>query len=218
MIVSKIAYAQLDSAEFRMRVFVQRKSHIDRAVGEDGFCCYALGHAPGHRVKAHRSAVGLFDPQFHVLLLEHLGRQKDSKLTCDEDRFAVAHAEWLHALNGPDQFWIYPAEFDFRLRFKNRDQVFRSEIRARVRVETFPEFIDAIGGQRETHGVGMSAKAGKELVAAFEGTQKVKSGNGASGAVAFAVFAANDKRWAIGPLDNPRCRDANDSAMPAFAV
>src|SRR5690242_11538880 len=64
----------------------------------------------------------------------------------------------------------------------------------------------------------MAPVAGEKFVAALESAEQMKSRNGTTRAVCFAVVATDDQRRTIGALDHSCCCDANHAAMPSVAV
>ena len=76
----------------------------------------------------------------------------------------------------------------------------------------------AVGGHGEADGKGVAAEAREEIGAGLDGVEELKSVDGAAGAVGDAVFDADDDGGLGGALDDAGGEDADDAAMPAFAI
>ncbi len=64
----------------------------------------------------------------------------------------------------------------------------------------------------------MAAEAGKEIGAALDGVEQLEAIHRAAGAVGHAVFDADHDGGLGGALDDARGENADDAAVPAFAV
>ena len=105
------------------------------------------------------------------------------------------------------------------------EDVFRlavGEVYGGVGAEAEFEGREILGGHGKAYGEGVTAEAGEEVGAAFEGVEELKSVNAATGAVGdFAVGSVFDADYDCGlggPFDYTGGEDADDTAMPAVAV
>ena len=64
----------------------------------------------------------------------------------------------------------------------------------------------------------MAAEAGEEIGAAFDGVEELEAVDGAAGAVGHAVLDADHDGGPGSALDDARGEDADDSAMPTYAI
>ncbi len=99
-----------------------------------------------------------------------------------------------------------------------RSRICGVSIDGRVLLQAFAQLGHAGRFERETDGVRVAAEADEDVVAAFERFEQMEAGDGAAGAVCFAVLVAEHERRAPGALDHARGEDAEHAAMPAFAV
>src|SRR5580692_11307222 len=94
----------------------------------------------------------------------------------------------------------------------------RRESGGRVLLQALAQLRHARRGQREADGVRVSAEADEDVVAAFERFEQMEAGDGAAGAVGLTVFMTQNECGAACALDHTRGEDAEDAAMPSFAV
>src|SRR6185312_14454659 len=61
-------------------------------------------------------------------------------------------------------------------------------------------------------------KTGEQVMAAFNRIEQVEGGDGATGAVGFAILVRQHQRRFARALDHSRCQNSNHAAMPAVSI
>ena len=157
-----------------------------------------------------------------VVLFHPPRRAQQAHPAGDEDRFGVAAAEGLEF---PQPAGEHRRDAVQRKLGVDAEQVFgltAGQVFAGVGAEAAFQLRQFVGGQGETHREGVAAEAREQLRAAFDGVEQLKAVNGAAGTVgdfAFEAFLdADDDRRLGGAFDHARGQNADDAAVPAFAV
>src|SRR5579859_7057612 len=153
--------------------------------------------------------------QADVAILDSTRRSCHAHVVSDEDGFLISIAQRFKAAQ--------PAVQSISDLIQREHRVAAQDGRRILYVQRGPGFdaalqlLQARSRQTKAHRVRMATKAGKELLAAFDGLQKMKTWNGAAGAVSLAAFERDHDCRTPRPVDHARGEDANDAAMPAFA-
>ena len=136
----------------------------------------------------------------------------------DEDGFGVAVAERLELAQPSGEHGRDAVQRQFGVNAEKTLGLARGQVFVGVEAQAALELGQRGGGQGKADGEGVAAEAGEEIGAALDGVEQVEAVDGAARAVGDAVFNADDDGGLGGALDDARGEDADDAAMPAFAI
>ena len=97
-------------------------------------------------------------------------------------------------------------------------EIGRRQVGTGIGIEMLAQPLHISGGHAEADGVGMASETREKLAAGFEGIKQVESRDGAAGTECLFAFTRNNECRARVTLDDARCRNADDAAMPAVAI
>jgi len=142
----------------------------------------------------------------------------DADAASDEDGLGIAVAEGFELAEPAGEHGSDAVERQLGVNAEETLGRAGGEVFVGVEAQAALEFGERGGGHGEADGEGVTAEAGEEIGAAFDGVEEMESVDGAAGAVSDTVFNADDNGGLRGALDDARGEDADDAAVPAFAV
>ncbi len=195
-------------------------------------CGSSRGEAPAHGTNGGAGA-GADGPEFaagpacsrflgqleaDVALLHDAGRGEQAGVAGDKDRLGIAVAEGFELAQPSGQHGSDAVERQLGVNAEEVLGLAGGEMLLGVEAQAALELGQRSGGQGKADGEGVAAEAGEEIGAALDGVEELEAVDGAAGAVGHAVFDADNDGGFGGALDDARGEDADDAAMPAFAV
>ena len=156
--------------------------------------------------------------QAEVTLFHEAGRCDEAHAAGDEDGLGVAVAKWLELAEPTGEDRSDAVEGQLGVNAEDSFGLACGEMLFRIQAQAALELRDGVGGHGESDGEGVATEAGEEICTAFDGIEKLEAVDGAAGAVGHAFFHADDDGGLGGALDDARGEDADDAAMPAFAI
>src|SRR5574337_683336 len=110
-----------------------------------------------------------------MLILKNARRHHHAQASSRKRRSWIAEAEWPQARQLLIKSPIDRRQVDFRVHAQHGLKVPRRKDRARVAFQPRFEFRDAMGGQRETRGLGVAAEAFEQIAGGAERLKKMKT-------------------------------------------
>ncbi len=152
-----------------------------------------------------------------MALFHDADRGGEAEIAAEEDGLGVAVADGLELLEpaGEDRGDAVGREGGVDA----DDLLFGAmgELAVGVVIEALLEQGNAVCWQGKADSEGVTAEAGEEIGAAFEGVEELESVDGAAGAVGHAVFHTDDDGGLGGALDDAGGEDADDATVPTVA-
>ena len=148
--------------------------------------------APGDAAEA-AAAVVVFKGETHMAVGESTRRGQQPSSACEEDGIGVAETEGRQLLEGAEEIRGDLGEAELEVKAQLFSGGRKTELAGSDAGEGVAKLRHVSGGQSETDGVSVTAEAREELVGRLlvcrgERVEQMEPGNGAAGAVRYAIF------------------------------
>ena len=153
-----------------------------------------------------------------MAVLHDARRGEQARAAGEEYGLGVAVAEGFEFAEESGEHGRDAVERQFGVNAEETFGLARCEVLFRVGAQAALEAGKLFRGQGEADSECVAAEAGEKIGAGFDGGQEREAVDRAARAIGDAILDADDDGGLGGALDNARGEDADDAAMPAFAV